>query len=92
MRELLGWHRDLPQQEERARLVREVGSSLIKHFGGSAANLVVAAKGSALALMELVASHFPGFRDHAIYKGQQVAGAGWYICVLHDHHHDAHVL
>jgi hypothetical protein len=24
VRQLIGWHRDLPQQEERARLLREV--------------------------------------------------------------------
>eukprot|EP00198_Chlamydomonas_reinhardtii_P003090 XP_001692426.1 predicted protein [Chlamydomonas reinhardtii] len=30
------------------------------------------ARGSALTLMQLVAQLFPGFRDHAIYKGQQV--------------------
>uniref|UniRef100_A0A7S3VJW6 Queuosine 5'-phosphate N-glycosylase/hydrolase n=1 Tax=Dunaliella tertiolecta TaxID=3047 RepID=A0A7S3VJW6_DUNTE len=72
VRALLGWKRDLPQQEERARLLREVGHGLLKHFGGSAANLVAAAGGSAVTLVELLAAHFPGFRDHAIYKGQQV--------------------
>jgi len=29
VRALLGWNRDLPQQDERARLLREVGDSLL---------------------------------------------------------------
>lgn len=31
-----------------------------------------AARGSAVALVELLASHFPGFRDHGVYRGRQV--------------------
>ncbi|PNW81142.1 hypothetical protein CHLRE_07g344150v5 [Chlamydomonas reinhardtii] len=72
VRRLLRWPRDVPLQEERARLLREVGAGLMSHFGGSAAAMVEAAGGSALTLMQLVAQLFPGFRDHAIYKGQQV--------------------
>ncbi|KAG2492024.1 hypothetical protein HYH03_009753 [Edaphochlamys debaryana] len=72
VRQLLGWKRDVPLQEERARLLREVGSSLVRHFRGSAARMVEAAGGSALALMALVAQVFPGFRDHTIYKGRQI--------------------
>lgn len=45
----------------------------MKHFNGSAANLVASAKGSAVELVALLTAHFPGFRDHAIYKGRQVS-------------------
>ncbi|GBF97280.1 hypothetical protein Rsub_09971 [Raphidocelis subcapitata] len=72
VRRLLRWGRDLPLQEERARLLREVGSGLAAHFGGRAAALVGAARGSAAALVALVTAHFPGFRDHAVYGGRQV--------------------
>ncbi|KAI8462903.1 MAG: hypothetical protein J3K34DRAFT_527409 [Monoraphidium minutum] len=72
VRALVRWGRDLPLQEERARLLREVGAGLLRHFGGRAAALVAAARGSAAALVELLAAHFPGFRDHRVYRGRQV--------------------
>ncbi|CAM6088272.1 unnamed protein product [Calypogeia fissa] len=72
LRQLLQWPRKLPLEEERARLIREVGSVLEKHFDGLASNLIAAADHSAVALVELVACHFPGFRDHAVYKSRQV--------------------
>jgi hypothetical protein len=49
---------------------------LQQHFQGQAAELVAAAKQSALALVQLVSAHLPGFRDHAIYKGRQVRLVG----------------
>lgn len=64
--------RDLPQMEERARLLREVGSVLKTYFDGRAANLIRAAESSVTRLVELVTAHMPGFRDHAIYRGRQV--------------------
>jgi hypothetical protein len=49
-----------------------VGNGLLQHFNGQAADLVTAAGQSAVALVQLLTSHFPGFRDHSIYKGRQV--------------------
>ncbi|KAI5084156.1 hypothetical protein GOP47_0001122 [Adiantum capillus-veneris] len=72
LRKILNWPRELPLEEERARLLREIGTELNRSFSGKAANLVAAANGSALTLVNLIASHFPGFRDHCIYKGRQV--------------------
>lgn len=72
VRQLVGWKRDLPLQEERARLLREVGTALLASFRGEAAHMVEAAGGSAQALVHLVTQHLSGFRDHAVYKGQQV--------------------
>ncbi|KXZ54661.1 hypothetical protein GPECTOR_4g727 [Gonium pectorale] len=69
---LLGWPRKVPLQEERARLLREVGGALMQHFDGQAANMVRQAGGSALALVQLLAQVCPGFRDHAVYQGHQV--------------------
>lgn len=63
---------DLPQMDERARLLREVGAGLRTRYNGRAATLVEAAGGSTARLVELVTAHFPGFRDHAIYRGRQV--------------------
>jgi hypothetical protein len=71
MSSLIGWAGPLPLEEERCRLMHEVAAGLIKSFDGKASNLVEAAKGSCVRLVSLLTSHFPGFRDHAIYGGRQ---------------------
>ena len=63
---MLGWPRPLPLEDERARLLREIGQGLINHFGGSAARLINAANGRADVLVDLVVRIFGGFRDVAI--------------------------
>ena len=60
LRALLHWPTELPLEEERARVLNEVGTVLLNHFGGEAANLVAAAKGKATSLVELVTAYFPG--------------------------------
>jgi hypothetical protein len=62
----------LPQLAERTRKVQEVGRVLLAVFGGQAVGLVRAARGSAERLVALVTAHFPGFRDEAVYRGEQV--------------------
>lgn len=57
-------------------ILLQVGSVLQQHFNGQAAELVAAAKQSALALVQLVTAHLPGFRDHAIHQGRQVCWVG----------------
>lgn len=72
LREMLKWPRPLPLEDERVRLLHEVGRQLEKNFEGKASNLVESCGKSAVKLVELVACHFPGFRDHSLYKGHQV--------------------
>ena len=43
-------------------LLYQVGTELERSFDGQAANLVTAAKGSAVALVDLVTKHFAGRR------------------------------
>jgi hypothetical protein len=62
----------LPNIEERVAKLREVGAVLNAEFGGCALNLVKAARNSAGRLVRLVTTHFPGFRDEAVYRGRQV--------------------
>lgn len=62
----------IPLVETRARLLQEVGRGLLRNFDGLAANLIRAAQGSAATLVDLVTSSFPGFRDHAVSRGEQV--------------------
>lgn len=63
---------EMPQMAERVRKVREVGTVLDAEFGGLAIEMVRQAKQSAPALVDLVTRYFPGFRDHTVYKGEQV--------------------
>ncbi|XP_020083423.1 UPF0553 protein-like isoform X1 [Ananas comosus] len=72
LRELLKWPRRLPIEEERVRLLHEVGLELERSFGGQAVNLVRSCGNSAESLVALIARHFPGFRDHSLYKGHQI--------------------
>lgn len=72
LRNLLKWSRPLPLEEERVRLMHEVGLELERSFGGEAANLVKSSGKSAVSLVALITKHFPGFRDHSLYKGHQV--------------------
>lgn len=72
LRELLKWPRPLPLEDERVRLLHEVGFELERSFKGKAYNLVEACGKSAVNLVALVTRHFPGFRDHTLYKGHQV--------------------
>ncbi|KAF6159777.1 hypothetical protein GIB67_030035 [Kingdonia uniflora] len=72
LRELLKWPRPLPLEDERVRLLHEVGMVLENNFGGKAANLLESCGKSAASLVSLITRHFPGFRDHSVYKGHQV--------------------
>ena len=69
VRIMLGDADDIPLLEQRAMLLREIGTVLEGRWEGEAANVVQAAQGSAAALVALITAEFPGFRDHAIYKG-----------------------
>ncbi|KAL6013130.1 hypothetical protein ACLOJK_003622 [Asimina triloba] len=72
LRKMLNWPRPLPLEEERIRLLHEVGLELERSFGGKASNLVEACGKSAVSLVTLITRHFPGFRDHSLYKGHQI--------------------
>lgn len=45
---------------------------MILGFDGLAANVVRAAKGSCVSLVQLLLSHFPGFRDTVMYRGRLI--------------------
>ena len=46
----------------------QVGSVLLARYGGEAAQLIAAAGGSAVQLVDLVVDAFSGFRDCAMYR------------------------
>jgi hypothetical protein len=58
----------LPDMQERTRLVREVGASISVTWSCNVSNMIRAAGGSACKLVDLVTSSFAGFRDSCIYR------------------------
>nr|GMC67955.1 UPF0553 protein-like [Ipomoea batatas] len=71
LRKMLKWTKPLPLEDERVRLLHEVGLELERSFDGKASKLVESCGKSATRLVEIITSHFPGFRDHTVYKGRQ---------------------
>lgn len=71
-RALLGGRDDIPLLAQRMALVREVGQVLAARWDGQAAHLIEAAQGSVARLVALVTAEFPGFRDHAVYRGHPI--------------------
>lgn len=70
--QILAGSGEIPLLQERAQILREVGTILLRHFRGQATRLVESAGGSALRLLDLLAEHFPNFRDEARFQGQKV--------------------
>eukprot|EP00753_Platysulcus_tardus_P006562 PLAT14300.1.p1 GENE.PLAT14300.1~~PLAT14300.1.p1 ORF type:complete len:339 (+),score=172.22 PLAT14300.1:31-1047(+) len=62
-----------PEPEERVRLLHELAAALEARWEGQAANLLAAAGQSAARAVALLAESLPGFQDHTIYRGRQVA-------------------
>lgn len=46
----------------------KVGRGLQHYFNGQAANLVLAAHKSAVSLVTMLTTYFPGFQDHCVYR------------------------
>mmetsp|Transcript_44562 Transcript_44562/g.87286 ORF Transcript_44562/g.87286 Transcript_44562/m.87286 type:complete len:337 (+) Transcript_44562:54-1064(+) len=63
---------DIPLLPQRTRVLQELGLALKNSFGGKASNLILSAQKSASRLVDVVTSSLPAFRDHAVYKGDQV--------------------
>eukprot|EP01137_Pigoraptor_chileana_P015009 Opistho-2@70372 len=63
----------IPMLKERVRNLNQVGSELLRSFGGLFSNVVTAANGSAQRLLDIIADRFPCFRDIGEFKGRPVA-------------------
>jgi hypothetical protein len=61
-----------PNLDERARVLREVGFTLLRFFNGSATKVVEQCEHSAAKLVESLTQHFPSWRDQGVYRGRQV--------------------
>ena len=63
---------EIPLLSERLEHAHEIGNALLKNWGGDFVNMLKAAEGSAVSLVELVLEHFPCFDDVTIYRGREV--------------------
>ncbi|KAL0332327.1 UNVERIFIED_CONTAM: Queuosine salvage protein [Sesamum calycinum] len=68
LRKLLKWPRPLPLEEERVRLMHEVGFELERSFDGKASKLVESCEKSAAKLVALITSHFPDYIVPAVLQ------------------------
>src|SRR5581483_11823199 len=62
---------ELQLLDERARIWREVGATLVERYDGRFSNLLAAA-GSCSEFLELLTRDFPRFDDTAVYDGEPV--------------------
>lgn len=58
--------------EERARIVREIGAVIDAYYGGSFLKYMEKTGYDAVKLVRQIAMDFTGFRDEAIYNGEQI--------------------
>ncbi|KAL7272905.1 hypothetical protein RUND412_004276 [Rhizina undulata] len=63
---------EIPMLRERIACLREAGRVLCERYSGKISNIIAAAKGSAAALVLLLADEFPCFRDEHVFEGRQV--------------------
>jgi len=62
----------VPLADERARILREMSSTVLTIFEGSFVGLIEMANKSAVALLNILTKNFPNFQDHSIYQGHQI--------------------
>lgn len=62
----------IPLFSERLRILREIGSILVRDFNGEFNNLVKESRGDATKLLKLILKHFPSFNDSSPYKGKTI--------------------
>lgn len=62
----------IPLFEKRLQVLHEAGEVLQKDFEGQFVNALQQAEGSAVSLAQLLAQHFPSFRDIATYRNREV--------------------
>ncbi|KAK3890117.1 hypothetical protein Pcinc_005923 [Petrolisthes cinctipes] len=63
----------LPLLEERLRVMKEVGQTLLDKYEGSFAAVIRKCEKRGIRLVELVTNDFPSFNDTAEFEGQKVA-------------------
>ena len=72
LKEILKGNVIIPLFESRLKILREIGSILIRDFDGDFDKLIKQSDGDALKLLNLIIKHFPSFNDFSPYKGKTI--------------------
>lgn len=62
----------VPLADERARILREMSSTVLTRFEGSFVKLIDSSEKSAVKLLSILTEYFPNFQDHGIFEGHQI--------------------
>lgn len=63
---------EIPLFEERWKILREIGTSMVAKYDGKAKNLIAEANENAQKLVELIVQNFPSFSDTSLFKEREV--------------------
>jgi len=63
---------EIPLFEERWKILREIGTSMVAKYNGKAKNLIAGANRDAQKLVELIVQNFPSFSDTSLYKEKEI--------------------
>ena len=69
---LLRANNPIPLLEERWKIIREVGTVLLKKYNGELKNVIKEANNDALQLLNIIINNFPSFADSEMYKGKKI--------------------
>ena len=69
---ILRGNTEIPLLGERVKILREIGSVLLKKYGRNFSNVIKKSHGDALKLVKLILDSFPSFQDFAYYKNKKI--------------------
>ena len=69
---ILRGNTEIPLLEERWKILREIGTTMVAKYSGKASNLIAEAQGNSQNLVELIVQNFPSFSDTSLYKEKEI--------------------
>ena len=63
---------EIPLFEERWKILKEIGTSMVAKYDGKAKNLIAEANEDAQKLVEIIVQNFPSFSDTSLYKEKEI--------------------
>lgn len=72
LRDILKANVEIPLFEERRKILRELGLTIVSKFNGNFSNLIKMANNDSLILVKLLIRYFPYLKDTADYHGKKI--------------------
>lgn len=69
---ILRGNTEIPLLEERVKILREIGSVLLKKYDGDFSEVIKKSEGDAIKLVEIILDSFPSFQDFAYYNHKKI--------------------